>query len=272
VLSFFPLPKQVVGNGEPRFYLTSPDDRARLLQQLGIDLVVTLPFDQQLREMRATDFVDLLLERLDLREIWVGPDFALGYQREGDVDFLKKQGQAKGFEVCTVDFFRLAAGNPLAGRGPIVSSSLIRQALREGRLQDANHWLGRPYRIAGQVVHGDQRGRSLGFPTANLSVWEEQVMPARGVYAGCAWLDNERRPAAVNIGVRPTVTAGETLTVEAHLIDLDCDLYGKDLAVDLYAPIRPEFRFDSREALTAQMARDVEEARQVFLSAPAWGG
>ena len=178
VLTFFPLPKQVLGAPKPNYYLTTPEERARLLHELGIELVITHPFNEQVRAIRAADFVGMLLAHLDVREIWVGADFALGYRREGDVPFLKALGQAKGFSVHEVDFL-MADGMP-------VSSSLIRQAIGEGRVKDAGRLLGRPFRLAGRVVAGDRRGREIGFPTANLQIWEEHAYPMAGVYAATA--------------------------------------------------------------------------------------
>ncbi len=255
-LTFFPIPRQVLGRPEPHFYLTSPQERARLLHQHGVELVVTHPFNEQVRAIRAADFVDVLVANLDVKEIWVGPDFALGYKREGDVAFLRSQGEQKGFVVHTADFVRVD--------GEVISSSLIRQALREGRVADAAGCLGRPFRIPGRVEPGDGRGRVLGFPTANLATWSEQLLPARGVYAGRAWLAaTEAYPAAINIGVRPTVTAGDQLTVEAHLLDFAGDLYGQELVLEFEGRIRDEVKFDELEHLVAQLELDVAQTRRM---------
>jgi len=254
-LVFFPLPKQVLGTPKPHFYLTTPDERARLLRQLGIELVITHPFNEQVRSIRAADFVDLLVAHLDVKEIWVGPDFALGYQREGTVSFLRAQGKAKGFTVRTVDFFTVA------GMG--VSSSLIRRALSEGRIEDANRCLGRPFRLPGRGGKGEGRGRQLGFPTANLQIWEQHAYPALGVYAGRGWVENVCYPAAINIGLRPTLTAGAQMVIEAHLLDFAGDLYGREMALDFIGRIRDEKRFDGREQLIAQLEADVAETRRL---------
>jgi len=258
-LTFFPLPKLVLGTPEPHFYLTAPDERARLLHELGIELVITHPFDEQVRTIQADRFVDALVAHLDVKEIWVGADFALGYQRKGDVPFLHAQGEVKGFVVHTVDL--------TAVDGMVVSSSLIRRALKDGRIGDASHCLGRPFRLPGRVVHGDGRGRKIGFPTANLQIWEEQAYPAHGVYAARAWLgggpDGESWLAAVNIGVRPTLTAGLKTVIEAHLLDFDGDLNGKELRLDFLGRIRDEIRFDGLDQLTAQLQRDMVHLRHV---------
>jgi riboflavin kinase/FMN adenylyltransferase len=254
-LTFFPHPRQVLAKPVPRFYLTTPTERARLLHHYGVDLVITHPFDRQVRMIQAADFVDMLVAHLDMRELWVGPDFALGYQREGDVHFLQQQGSAKGFVVHVADFY--------AVDGQPVSSSLIREAIRAGRIDDANRLLGRPFRLPGRVVPGDGRGRELGFPTANLAIWAEHALPAQGVYAAQATVAALCRPAAVNIGVRPTVTSGDELVVEAHLLDFDGDLYGQELTLDFVGRIRNEIKFNGVDHLIAQLAHDIAKTRQL---------
>jgi riboflavin kinase/FMN adenylyltransferase len=257
VLTFFPLPKQVLGAPEPHYYLTTREERARLLHELGIELVITHPFSEQVRAIRAANFVEMLILHLDVREIWVGADFALGYRREGDVPFLQALGKAEGFAVHEVDF--------LTVDGMPVSSSLIRQAISEGRVGDARRLLGRPFRLAGRVVVGDRRGREIGFPTANLQIWEEHAYPVAGVYAAEAHVGGGSFPAAVNIGVRPTVTTQTQTTIEAHLLDFAGDLYGQEISLDFWARLRDEIKFDGVEALVAQVQRDVAEIRPMLL-------
>ena len=256
VLTFYPLPRQVIGRPKPDFYLTTPDDRAALLHELGVDLVITHPFDEQVRAIRAADFVDTMVAHLDLREIWVGEDFALGYQREGNVPFLRAQGELKGFEIRVVDFFAL--------EGKLVSSSLTRHTIRNGRVEEAQRYLGRPFRLSGRVVRGDGRGRKIGYPTANLRIWDEQVCPARGVYAAFAQVDRTSYQAAVNIGLRPTLTAGTRKVVEVHLLDFEGDLYGQDLQLDFVVRLRDETKFSGVEQLIAQLQTDIAETRELL--------
>ena len=256
VLTFYPLPRQVIGRPKPDFYLTTPDDRAAILHELGVDLVITHPFDEQVRAIRAADFIDTMVAHLDLKEIWVGEDFALGYQREGNVPFLRAQGDLKGFEVRDVDFFVL--------EGNIVSSSLTRQAIRDGRVEEAQRYLGRPFRLSGRVVRGDGRGRKIGYPTANLRIWDEQVCPARGVYAAFAQVDRTSYQAAVNIGLRPTLTAGTHRVVEVHLLDFEGDLYGQDLLLDFVVRLRDEIKFSGLEQLVVQLQMDIIETRELL--------
>jgi len=257
VLTFFPHPDVVLGKATGRYYLTTPEQRAAELGRLGVDCVVTHPFNDEVRQIRAADFVDQLLRYLQLRELWVGADFALGYKREGNVNFLRAQGGQKGFNLEVV---QLVTND---STGKVINSSNIRAALGEGNVEQAAHWLGRPYRLEGEVVHGDGRGRTIGFPTANINVWAEQMLPQNGVYAGWAHLNDETFMAVANVGNRPTFN-GTTITVEAYLLDFDRDIYGQHLCFDFVAYLRPELRFESVEALVEQIERDVIRGREIL--------
>jgi len=252
-LTFFPHPRRVLHTLPPRFYLTTLDDRVRLLADLGIDLIITHPFDDEVRHIRAADFVDQLIKALDMKELW-GGNFALGYQREGDVPFLRRQGELKGFTVETL-------GEPVLYDGEIVSSRRVREALEAGEIDEVTGCLGRYFCVRGPVVKGDQRGRTIGFPTANVAVWDELLLPANGVYATYIWIGEARYPAATNVGVRPTVD-GMKLTVEAHILDFDADIYGEDVRLEFVRRVRPEMKFAGLDALKAQIASDVEEVRR----------
>jgi len=257
VLTFFPHPDVVLGRASGRYYLTTPEQRAAMLGKLGAELVVTHPFNDEVRQVRAADFVDELLRHLKLRVLWVGADFALGYKREGNVEFLRAQGEQKGFSLEVVELVT----NDDSGHS--ISSSNIRAALAEGDLERANRWLGRPYRLEGEVIHGDGRGRTIGFPTANIRVWEEQMLPRNGVYAGWVHLNGETYMAAANIGNRPTFN-GTHITVEAHLLDFDRDIYGQNLIFDVVAFLRPELKYTNVDDLIAQIHRDVDETRSLL--------
>jgi riboflavin kinase/FMN adenylyltransferase len=247
-LTFFPHPRSVVPGQSSPFYLCTLDDRVELLAEQGIDLVITHPFDDKVRETSATEFVERLCTYLGLSELW-GGNFGLGYKREGDVRFLSRLGEEKGFTVHQFDAFSEWEGRP-------ISSSRVRQAVREGLMEDVTALLGRSYRLRGTVIHGDGRGRAFGIPTANLAVWHEQLMPASGVYATYAWLDGRRYPAATNVGVRPTVN-GRSLIVESHLIEFEGDIYGKELIVDFESRIRDEKKFPGLDALVTQIRADI---------------
>lgn len=252
VVTFFPHPDKVLDQTEQHYYLTPPDERARLLLDLGVDLVITHPFDEATRLLRAVDFVTLLLRHLRLRELRVGAEFALGFQREGDIAFLRAEGQQRGFQVVTVA--------PVTANGERIRSADLRGLLRVGDVRGAAALLGRHYSLAGEVVLGEQRGRTIGFPTANLAVWQEQIVPAHGVYAAWAIVDGARHMAATNIGLRPTF-AGESLSVEAHLLDFSGDLYGARLKLDFAERLREEQKFAGLDELTAQIRADVEAVR-----------
>jgi len=253
-LTFFPHPRRVLQTLPPRFYLTTLDDRVNLLAGQGIDLIITHPFDDEVRQIRAAAFVDQLLAALDMRQLW-GGNFALGYKREGDVPFLRQQGEAKGFRVVTLDTLVDWDGAP-------VSSRRVRAALEAGHMAEVNGCLGRTYSVRGPVVKGDQRGRTIGFPTANLALWDELLLPGNGVYATYAHVHGRRYAAATNVGVRPTVN-GASLTVEAHLLDFDSDIYGEETRLEFVRRIRPEMKFAGLEALKGQIAADVEEVRRM---------
>lgn len=258
VVSFFPHPDLMLNNVEGRYYLTHPMEKARLLDLMGVDLLVLHPFNEEVRQMRALTFVERLHQFLKMESFWATPNFAMGHDREGTIPFLTTQGQDRGFSVHTVD---LLSNNTTQHQ--IISSSDIRSMLNTGDLTGANDALGRPYRVFGEVIHGDQRGRTIGFPTANLAVWEEQIIPAHGVYACRALLNGEDLFAVTNIGLRPTF-GGQNVTVEAHLLDFDNDIYGQTLTLDFMERLRGEQKFSGLDALKEQIGKDRDRAREIF--------
>ena len=259
-LTFFPHPDKVLRNAEQRYYLTSPQERAELLLAHGIDLVITQPFDEATRRLPAADFVDLLLRHLRMRELRVGADFALGFQRQGDIDFLRAQGDARGFCVTTIDSVRTVGGVR-------IRSADLRDLVRSGDVAAARALLGRAYALRGEVVMGQQRGRTIGVPTANLQVWEEKIIPASGVYASWALVGEQRYMAAANIGTRPTF-AGDSLSIEAHILDFDGDIYGETLALDFVQRLRAERKFAGFGELVAQIRADIAETRALLARQP----
>lgn len=252
VLTFHPHPDVVVRGLTGRYYLTTAAEKARLLLALGVDYVITQTFDDALRQVRAAVFVDRLLEHLKMATLIVGADFAMGYRREGNVDFLHAQGAEKGFELRVSEL--------IANGDKAISSTAIRHALEAGDLEQANRWLGRSYAVAGPVVHGAKRGRQIGYPTANVQVWEHQVIPANGIYASWVYVGDERFMAATNVGVRPTFDTDD-ITVEPYILDFDRDIYGQEITVTFEKRLRDEARFDSIAALIKQIAADVEDSR-----------
>ncbi len=253
VLTFYPHPISIIQGRRDRLYLNSLDERLRLLEKQGLDLIITLPFTDELRHTRAELFIEKLCQYLGLYQIWGGA-FSLGYNREGDLPFLRQLGQQKGFSVHQFE-------GMVEFEGQLVSSSRIRNGLREGDIEVVTGCLGRPYRLIGKVVPGDGRGRRLGIPTANLSVWEEQLLPATGVYATYTWLDGKRFYSAANVGYRPTVS-GHSLNIETHLLDFDGDIYGREVALEFIARVRDEQKFADLDALITQIKEDIVIVRQ----------
>lgn len=238
-------------------YLTSLSERIRLLGSLGAEVIVTLSFTPELAQLSAREFVALLKRYLKMRALVIGPDFALGRGRKGDVSNLQALGEELKFSVEVVP--------PMVLRGQVVSSTAIRQALSQGDIRKASELLGRRFRLAGQVVTGDKRGKALGFPTANIVPDPEQALPADGVYATLALLGQKVYRSVTNIGVRPTFGGGQRL-IEVHLLDFEGgELYGQELEIELVERLRGEIAFASVEELKAQMMRDVKQARALNL-------
>jgi riboflavin kinase/FMN adenylyltransferase len=255
VITFHPHPAMALAPHRAPPYLTTPGEKMALLEGLGVDLVVLLTFDAEVASTPARDFVEMLSRHLRLRELWVGADFALGRNREGDVACLRKLGRELGYDVHVVD--------PLIVDGQAVSSSRIRRLLLEGHVEEAARLLGRYPSLSGEVVEGARRGHLLGFPTANLEVRRERAVPADGVYAVFALLGRERYPAVANVGVRPTFDNGQR-TVETYILDFDRDIYGCDLVVEFVARLRNERRFESVDDLVGQIRADSEMARRLL--------
>jgi riboflavin kinase / FMN adenylyltransferase len=267
VMTFDPHPVAVLRPDIPLAYLTTAAERAQILAALGVDFVVILPFSRATAATPAAEFVRALVERLHVKALWTGPDFALGRGREGNVERLAELGQEMGFTVHVMAPIDLA-GEP-------VRSSHVRALLREqGAAARVAELLGRPYEVWGEVSGGASRGRRLGFPTANLSIPPDRLLPAYGVYACWAWIEDPGlgsdftgRQAAVSVGVRPTFDNGHP-TVEAYLLDYDGDLYGEKLGLSFVERLRPELKFDSAEALIEQMRQDVEATRRILSDPP----
>lgn len=251
--TFHPHPARLFAPARAPRLLTSVEERARALHALGIALVVVEPFDAEFAALSADAWVDeRLFARLRPRAVVVGFNFSYGRARGGDPAHLARRGAELGFEVETVAPFMLD--------GDVVSSTRVRAALAEGAVDRAARLLGRPFALTGRVVGGDRRGRTIGFPTANLAI-DGEALPAHGVYATIAVLDDGRRvPAVTNVGVRPTFD-GDAPRVETHLFDFDGDLYGRALRVELHAHLRAERRFTELDALVAQIRADAAEAR-----------
>lgn len=232
--------------------LTPLSRRKALLLGAGADEVDVRVFDESFAEQSAEEFATAILAGdAGASAVVVGPDFRFGKDREGDLPTLKALGERLGFRVHVVD--------PVEHDGEVVSSTRVRGRLAEGDAAGARALLGRYHDVVSEVVHGDHRGRTIGFPTANLGIAEKLALPMDGVYAVVAAIDGAQVPAVANIGVRPTFDAGRS--VEVHLLDWEGDLYGRQLPVAFIARIRGEVKFDGIDALVAQIGRDVADAR-----------
>jgi riboflavin kinase / FMN adenylyltransferase len=257
VITFYPHPLQVLApNNAPR-QIQTLDQKLEMMRQLGIRLAVVIPFTLELARIRARDFaVSILSEKLRIQEIYVGPNFAFGFRREGSFNLLKEIGVEVGFLVGRI--------HQVQFRGNRVSSTAVRQALVAGQVAIARRLLGRPFALPGEIVRGAAIGTGIRVPTANLRT-ENELIPRRGVYAVLMEVAGRRHRGVANIGYRPTVhpDAGEAdLTVEAHLLDFQGDLYGQKATLELLLRLREEKRFPDTAALAAQIRRDIGRARR----------
>ena len=273
VLTFHPHPSIILRKRYSHYYLTSPEERALLLGEMGVDVVITHPFDLQLANLTAREFVQELVLHLGLHHLCTGHDFALGRGREGDLPTLQKLGKEFGFSLNFIRRIRVA--------GQVVSSSRIRSALELGDIEMVSRLLGRPYQVSGEVVRGDGRGHRLGIPTANLEVWAERALPRPGVYACLVDVDGIMWKAVVNVGFRPTFSAdkpGDGMSgihhptynqpvsplVEAHLLEFERDLYRQQISLSFVARLRDEQRFSDVQALVNQVQQDIKRARKIL--------
>jgi riboflavin kinase/FMN adenylyltransferase len=254
-LTFDPHPAKVLNPGGNLRLLTTPAQKAALLEAAGVHVVVQ-PFTREFAAIPAREFVrNYFVERLKVREVVIGHDYRFGYKRQGNIELLQQMGQALGFTVQVVWAVEV--------QDAVVSSSLIRAMLQLGKVGEANRLLGRAYGVTGRVVAGKGRGaKVLGVPTANL-VSENDLLPASGIYAVWVSKDGKRLPGVANIGTCPTFDNTE-LTLEVHLLDFNGDLYGELLQVEFVARLRDERRFPSIDELAAQIRADINEARKVL--------
>jgi riboflavin kinase/FMN adenylyltransferase len=270
VVTFDRHPASVVRPESAPLLLTDLEQKLELLAETDVDYVVVVRFDEERAHEPAEEFVtEILVQGLGARLVVVGEDFHFGYQRKGNVDLLAEMGGLHEFAVTGLDLVG-ADGSPADADGQ-VSSTAIRRALVEGRLHEANAMLGRPHEVRGVVSDGDKRARDLGFPTANVSVAGDRMLPADGIYAG--WYerpDGSVHPTAISLGRRPTFyeTADASL-LEAHLLDFAGDLYGEEAKVRFVARLRDEVKFDSVDALVVQMAADCDQARELLRTSQA---
>jgi riboflavin kinase / FMN adenylyltransferase len=260
VLTFDPHPVKILAPHVDLRFLTSPEEKLAHFNAAGIDEVVFLGFTPAFAAMSPDQFAEDVLHRsLGLSELFVGNHFAFGKGRAGRIDDLVRLGGQHGFHVHPV--------TPVKYEGDVVSSTRIRQLIQEGNMERAATLLGRVYGIRGTVVHGTQQGQAMGWPTANLRIPADRVMPPDGVYAAWTVHGTQSYDAVAYIGTRPTFGAGERL-IEVNLLDHSCDLYGQEIAVQFVARVRGDHTFASADELSKQIARDVEQARISLRSVP----
>jgi len=249
VLTFDPHPVSVVAPQHTPRLLTTLERKAQLIESLGVQEMIVIPFDAEFASRSAAQFIDdVLVGALGARQVAIGENFRFGHRAQGDPALLAADERFETVVRPLLEF-----------DGEVVSSSHIRGLVTAGEVKEAGRLLGAPFRISGEVVHGDARGRELGFPTANLVPDERLVCPGHGVYACLAG----GRPAAVNIGVRPTFVTGRGELIEAYLLDFDEDIYGQALDLDFVERLRGERRFPDAQSLIGQMRLDVERTREI---------
>jgi len=255
VVTFRQHPQAVLSPQTKLPCLTGLAQRIRLLKNEGIDAIITLSFTRELAQLSPRQFIGLLKKHLRMRGLVVGPDFALGRNREGDTNTLRTLGQDMGFSVTVIP--------PVVINGGVVSSTAIRNALAEGDMKRVYNLIGRPFSLQGRVITGAGRGIALGFPTANLDVDSKQALPPDGVYATRAYIDGKAYQSVTNIGRRPTFGGGER-AVEVYALDYHGQLYGRELRIDIIEQLRREQRFDTAEELKRQVAEDIRQGKVIL--------
>lgn len=265
VMSFDPHPDSVIFPQRPLLYLTDETDKAAYIEEIGADLLIIQPFTLEFSRTSAEDFITRLTQVADIREIHVGEDFAFGHKARGNVRFLREIGPQLGFQVKSLA--------PLEVDDQVVKSSRIRNLLLAGEVDEAARFLGRTHSLKGEVLHGDKRGRLLGFPTANLAIPDLFAVPGNGVYATMTTFLDEAgkarenpRPSVTNIGTRPTFDNG-VRSVETFVLDWSGDLYGQRIRVEFIQRLREERKFAGIEAIRAQLTLDVENGRAALRAA-----
>lgn len=259
IITFDPHPREIISPGKSGIkLLTTLQERAEILEELGIDLLVVIPFDRDFSLLSSEEFIrDIIYKKIGVSEFVIGYDHHFGRNREGTIETIEKLGKELGFKAYVVSKREVGAKT--------VSSTAIRKAIsEEGNVRQAAEFLQRPYRLNGTVIHGDKRGKKLGFPTANIKPEQSnKIIPKEGVYAVRVRFNNEWFNGMMNIGHRPTFE-GKTQTLEVHLFDFDEDIYGEEVQVRFLNRIRDEKKFDGIDNLKAQLAEDEQKARKML--------
>ncbi len=256
VLTFNPHPAKLFGRSEIRL-LTLPDERVQLFDSFGVDVTVIHPFNREVANTSAFDFMQSLRKHLGVSHLILGYDSTLGKNREGDATRLREIGRELGYTVEVV--------SALSDESGVISSTEIRKLIETGNVAEAARLMGHLYSLHGPVIHGDARGRTINVPTANIDYSHEKMIPANGIYACWAYLRNKKYQAAINIGVNPTFTPDKQIpNVEAHILDFRDEIYGQDVKLEFVARLRNELRFDSVDKLLEQIWKDIEDTKRIL--------
>jgi riboflavin kinase / FMN adenylyltransferase len=256
VVTFRQHPRELLSPKTKLLYLCTVAEREQLLKNEGVDIVAALSFNKELAKLSAHDFVSLLKKYLKVRGLVIGPDFALGRNREGNADALRLLGEEMGFSVTIVA--------PKKINGEVASSTAIRQALADGDMEKVTRLLGRPFSCHGKVTRGEHRGTEMGFPTVNLSINVKMAIPPDGVYATRAYIDGQEFQAMTNIGKRPTFGDSNERTIESYILNYNQDIYDKDVKIEIVQKLREEKRFNNIEELKQQIAEDVKRGAEIL--------
>ncbi len=255
VVTFNPHPQTVLNPHNQLPWLSDVEDRVRSIQELGINIVAVLTFTPRVAQLSAREFMSLVKRQVRMQGIIVGPDFALGQNREGNINLLRTLGREMKFSVEAIPAYTI--------NGEVVSSTLIRQALVQGDMNRVKRLMGRYFYLRGKVTTSDKRGRVLGFPTANLDIKPQQALPGNGIYATIAHVDGKQFRSATNIGIRPTFGESDK-TVEAHLLNYKGDLYSREIRLEFVQKLRDEQRFPSAEELKVQIEKDIQRVKALL--------
>ncbi|MHB8133256.1 MAG: bifunctional riboflavin kinase/FAD synthetase [Anaerolineaceae bacterium] len=260
VITFYPHPAVIIRQINEAYYLTSPDEKADIFDDLGIDYTITIPFDKNFANLSSEEFIQKLLFSIPITQFWIGNDFTFGKKRSGNTEVLNHLGLQYGFKTKIFDHI-LQNSNK-------VSSSKIREWVLSGEMGSATNALGRPYSLIGSVIHGDERGRKIGFPTANLSIWEEKILPPAGVYATLALIEGKIHHSVTNVGFRPTFKNNQIKPqVETFIHDFHKSIYELPVQLFFIERLRPEIKFESISAITDQIKKDVLHAEEILKNA-----
>jgi riboflavin kinase/FMN adenylyltransferase len=257
VITFHPHPAVLLKSLPLPFYITTPSEKQSIFHQLGVDFVLDLNFTNKMAGMEPDQFINLLLDQYSIKQIWLGKDFALGKKRSGNLTVLREIGKEKGFSIIDCPHVEDAKGK--------ISSSEIRNWITTGNFPQTTNALNRYYSLEGKVIYGDSRGRKIGFPTANLDVWEGKLLPTPGVYATWITIDDKTLPSVTNVGIRPTFESTDSNPkIEAHILDFDQDIYQKQVQLHFVENIRIEKKFNSIDELINQIQKDAKRAEEIL--------